>query len=102
MGDELTCGRHGFEPAWATKQRVPLRMRDLGCFVCSMAGGLRIASRSVAFWGVVRALTMCGRGFVRKCVAERAEIENEHKQNRALFSEERDAVFVVSRSFGAQ
>ena len=67
-----------------------------------MAGGFRIASRSVVFWGVVRALTMYGRGSYESVLQSVPENENEHKQNRALFSEERDAVFAVSRSFGAQ
>ena len=67
-----------------------------------MVGGLHIASHSVVFWGVVRALTMCGRDSYESVLQSVPEIENEHKQNRALFSEERDAVFAVSRSFGAQ
>ena len=97
---ELTCGSHGFEPAWATKRRAPLRMRGLGCFVCSMAGGFRIASRSVAFLGVVRALTMCGRGFCEGAFLHALETANGHKQNRAPFSEERDAVFCCVAQLG--
>ena len=78
-------------------------MRGLGCFVCSMAGGFRIASYSVAFLGVVRALTMCGSGgSCEDAFLHALETANGHKQNRAPFSEERDAVFAVSRSLGAQ
>ena len=77
-------------------------MRGLGCFVCSIAGGVRIASRSVVFLGVVRALTMCGRGLCEDAFLHALETANGHKQNRAPFSEERDAVFAVSRSLGAQ
>ena len=63
-------------------------MRDLGCFVCSMAGGLRIASRSVAFWGVVQALTMCGRGSYESVLQSVPEIENKHKKTRPFLGGE--------------
>ena len=42
------------------------------------------------------------RGSCEDAFLHALETANGHKQNRAPFSEERDAVFAVSRSLGAQ